>query len=118
MHPQLLHLFQCFLTNETFNIMLGENREVSISCLILPSENVEDVEDVGDTFPGKISSGSSQIIENRLLKVQSRKLHNNKYMIVSPQITNAEIFAFISVLVFKLLGRKVLFINRKDNRNC
>ena len=34
------------------------------------------------------------------------------------QITNTEIFAFIAVLVFKLLGRKVLFINRKNNRNC
>ena len=37
-------------------------------------------------------------------------------MIASTQIT--EIFAFIAVLVFKLLGRKVLFINRKDSRNC
>ena len=39
-------------------------------------------------------------------------------MIPSPQITNAELFAFVAVLVFKLLSRKVLFINRKDNRNC
>ena len=38
-------------------------------------------------------------------------------MIVSAQITNTEIFAFIVVLVFKLMSRKVLFINRKDNRN-
>ena len=36
----------------------------------------------------------------------------------STQITNTEIFAFIAVLVFKLLSRKVLFINRKDNGNC
>ena len=34
------------------------------------------------------------------------------------QITNTENFAFTAVLVFKLLSRKVLFINRKDNRNC
>ena len=27
-------------------------------------------------------------------------------------------FAFIAVLVFKLLNREVLFIVRKDNRNC
>ena len=27
-------------------------------------------------------------------------------------------FNFIAVLVFKLLNRKVLFINKKDNRNC
>ena len=33
------------------------------------------------------------------------------------QITNTEIFAFIFVLVFRLLNRKVLFINRKDNGN-
>ena len=52
------------------------------------------------------------------LKVQSCKLYNNKYKIASTQITNTEIFAFIAVLVFKLLSRKVLFINRKDNRNC
>ena len=52
------------------------------------------------------------------LKVQSCKLCNNKYMIASTQITNTEIFAFIAVLVFMLLSRKVLFINRKHNRNC
>ena len=37
-------------------------------------------------------------------------------MIASTQITNNEIFAFIAVLVFKLLSRKVLLKNRKDNR--
>ena len=42
----------------------------------------------------------------------------NKYMIVSTQITDTEIFAFIAVLIFKLLSRKVLFINKNDNRNC
>ena len=39
-------------------------------------------------------------------------------MIASTQITNTEIFVFIAVLVVKLLSRKVLFINRKDNRSC
>ena len=39
-------------------------------------------------------------------------------MIASTQITNNETFAFIAVLVFKLLNRKVLFINGKDNRKC
>ena len=38
-------------------------------------------------------------------------------MIASTQITNTEIFAFTDVLAFKLLSRKVLFINRKDIRN-
>ena len=33
------------------------------------------------------------------------------------QVTNTEIFAFIAVLFFKLLSRKVLFISRIDNRN-
>ena len=38
-------------------------------------------------------------------------------MIASTQ-RNTEIFAFIAVLVFKLLNRKDLFVNRKNNRNC
>ena len=38
-------------------------------------------------------------------------------MITSTQLRNPEILAFIAVLVFKLLSLKVLFINRKDNRN-
>ena len=38
-------------------------------------------------------------------------------MVSSTQITNTEIFALIAVIVFKLLSGKVLFINRKDNRN-
>ena len=52
------------------------------------------------------------------LKVKSCKLYNSKSMIASSQITNTETFVFMAVLVFKLLSRKVLFINRKDNRNC
>ena len=36
--------------------------------------------------------------------------------ITSAQITNTEIFAFIAVLVFKLLSRKVLFTNRKKTK--
>ena len=47
------------------------------------------------------------------LKVQSCKLCNNKYMIASTQITNAEVFAFKPVLILKLSSRKVLFINKK-----
>ena len=39
-------------------------------------------------------------------------------MIASTQITKTDIFAFIAVTAFKLLSRKVLFTNRKDNRNC
>ena len=39
-------------------------------------------------------------------------------MIASTQITNTEIFVFIAALVFNLLTRKALFINRKGNRNC
>ena len=39
-------------------------------------------------------------------------------MIVLTKITNTDIFAFITVIVFKLLSHKVLFIKRKDDRNC
>ena len=38
-------------------------------------------------------------------------------MIFSTQLTGTGIFAFIAVLTFTLLSGKVLFINRKDNRN-
>ena len=38
-------------------------------------------------------------------------------MIAATQITNTEMFAFTTGLVFKLLSRKVLFTNRKNNRN-
>ena len=51
------------------------------------------------------------------LKVQSCKLYNNKYTIASTQIANTEIFASIAVLVFKLLGCEILFMNIIDNRN-
>ena len=47
------------------------------------------------------------------IKVQPCKLYKNKYTIASTQITNTETFAFIAALVFKLLSRKVLFMNRK-----
>ena len=53
----------------------------------------------------------------QILKVESCKLYNKKYMIASTQITNIEIFAFIAVLVFKLLSCNVLCVNRKNNRN-
>ena len=64
-------------------------------------------------------NGNHVIFVNPItLKVQSSKLCNNKYMIAPAHIANTEIFGFIAVLVFKLLNHKVLFINRKDNRNC
>ena len=47
------------------------------------------------------------------LKAQSCKLYNDKYMIASTQIKNTEIFAFIAVLVFKLLSRKVFVYKHK-----
>ena len=53
-----------------------------------------------------------------ILKVQSGKLYNNKYKIASKQIKNTEVFAFITVIDFNLLSRKILFINRKDSRTC
>ena len=45
--------------------------------------------------------------------------NNNKYMIALTQRINTEISAFMAALVFnKLLSPKVLFMNRKYNRNC
>ena len=54
----------------------------------------------------------SLLVLSLLLKVQSYKLCNNKYMVKSTQIKNTEIFAFIDVLAFRLLSHKVLFTNR------
>ena len=51
-------------------------------------------------------------------KANSWKLSNSKYMITSTQISNNEILTFIALLIFKLLSRKTLFTNRKNNRNC
>ena len=45
------------------------------------------------------------------------QIYNSKYMIASIEIKNTEIFEFIAVQVFQLMSHKVLFINRKDNRN-
>ena len=63
-------------------------------------------------------SDCSTVQNSKTLKVQPCNLYYNKYMIASTQIANTEIFAFITVLVFQLLSHKVLFINRKDSRNC
>ena len=79
-------------------------------CLKLCSLKDGDDEDDGDD--------DDDDDDNAFSKVQSCKLYNNKYMITSTQITETYIFTFRAVLVFKLLTRRVLFINRKDNRNC
>ena len=39
-------------------------------------------------------------------------------MIGATQNINTETFAFIAALAFKLLNRKLLCINSKDNRKC
>ena len=39
-------------------------------------------------------------------------------MVASTEITDTETFAFTAVLPFKSLSRKVLFINRKENKSC
>ena len=39
-------------------------------------------------------------------------------MITFTHIANTEISTFIAVPVFKLMSRKVLFVNREDNKNC
>ena len=50
-------------------------------------------------------------------KIQPCKLYHDKYMNASTQITNTEIFAFIAVIVFKLLRHKCLLISGKDDKN-
>ena len=39
-------------------------------------------------------------------------------MIALIQKISTEVFTFKAVVAFKLLSRKDLFTNRKDNRNC
>ena len=39
-------------------------------------------------------------------------------MMALTQLTNTEIFRLLAALFLKLLSRQVLFINKKDNRNC
>ena len=75
---------------------------------------------MGTEGPG-LTNTNTQLICIRMLhffsieqlKVQPCKLYNNKYVIALTQKRNSEIFAFIAALVFKLLSREVLFINRK-----
>ena len=50
--------------------------------------------------------------------IESCKFYFKKYITVLLQTTNTEIFVIITVLVFKLFYRTVLFINKKDNKNC
>ena len=53
-----------------------------------------------------------------MLKVQSCIYITTNIMDASSQITDNEIVAVTTVLVFMLLSHKVLFVNRKDNWNC
>ena len=39
-------------------------------------------------------------------------------MIASIQITHNEVFTSIAAEAFKLVGNRLLFIDKKDNRNC
>ena len=60
------------------------------------------------------SQGNTCARASFLIKLQAwRNLYDNKYMIASTQITKTGIFAFISVLVLKLLSGEVLLTNRK-----
>ena len=71
------------------------------------------------SVPEKIKNSIFEIpIIPQTLKLQSSKLCSNKHMIASTQTTNTEMFGFIALVVFKLLSRKVLLLNRKDKRNC
>ena len=50
-----------------------------------------------------------------MIKVQSCKLNNSKYIIASAQTANTAAFVFTADLVFKLMSHKQ---TGKDNRNC
>ena len=50
--------------------------------------------------------------------IESCKFYIKKYITVLSQITNTEIFVIIAALVFKLFYNKVLFTNKKDDKNC
>ena len=60
-------------------------------------------------------AGNKTLESDDILKMQSLKLYNNKYMITSTQITNTEVCSFIDFLVFKLFDWKGFIIKRKDN---
>ena len=76
------------------------------------------IEEMFSTNPTNRPADVINICLLRSLKVRLCKIYNNKYIIALTQITNTEVFAFIAVLVFKLLSCKALLINVKDNRNC
>ena len=59
----------------------------------------------------------AQVFES-YIKGAVMQIAYNKYLIASTRITNTEVYAFTAILVSTLMIRKVLFINRKDNRNC
>ena len=69
-----------------------------------------------DYFHQKVDIKVAPRVAEQLKGTVIAKLYNNKYMIASTQIST-EIFAFIAVVAFKLLSRKVLFIDRNVNRN-
>ena len=105
-----LNILDCFLQKVVWPPWRHQNYVVDVIRKILQS--------VVQCLTHKLFVSLHLIVPDKYsLKVQSCKLNNNKYMIASTQITNTEIFAFIAVLVFKLLSRKVLFINKKDNSN-
>ena len=57
-----------------------------------------------------------------MFKVQPSKLYDNFKILITLTIHIYDFLntnnAFVAVLVFNLLSRKVLFGNRKDNRKC
>ena len=97
---------QIFWQNLTLSCIMSQNGQTHSKIL---QQMLQDFFSVFDHF------GTLSIKE---LKVQSCELYNSKYMIASTQITNAEIFALITVLGFTLFSRTVLFIKKKDNRSC
>ena len=59
----------------------------------------------------------AKVAEVNVEALKGTVIQISQYMIASTQITNTETFAFIAVLVFKLMSSIVLFTKRKDIRN-
>ena len=73
-----------------------------------------DPQETEEILIGKLCAAQKKTIYDQRLSfwIKLLFLYNNKYMIASTQIINTEIL-IIAVLVFELLSRKDLFMNRK-----
>ena len=69
-----------------------------------------------ESLPEVFQYTAKALMSSKSENQQPCKLYDNEYKITSTQITNTEIFAFIAVLVFKLLSRKVFVYRQKRQK--